>query len=213
METVTDAPKRVSPRTLSDKPRCRAHSKQTGKPCGNFPLPGKSLCKHHGGPTEKVSAEHRITHGGTRQYFHVNELPGLLEAIEALKTKEGRQAILMRSAALTEQRASKVPDNPDYIEPFVKARGSIRGDIALLEEMEAEEAAPTAPVINILSADAMQHAPFEARTLEGHCTVRMLDGKPFMLDVATGGWMPAQLRKDEESGAELYERLLSAPEG
>lgn len=210
METVTDAPKKLVPGSqTSKKPRCRATSRQTGKQCGAFPLPGKTLCRHHGGRNEKASAEHRITHGGTRQYFHVDELAGILEHVEALKTKEGRQAILMRGAALTEQRASKVPDVPDYIEAYVKARGSIRGDIALLEEMEAEEAVPTAPVINILNTDAAQLAPFEARTLEGHATVAMLWGKPFMLDAATGAWWPAQLRKDED-GIELYERLLPA---
>jgi hypothetical protein len=207
---LENAPKKLSTYARSTKPKCRGTSRQTGKPCGKFPLPGKTLCKFHGGPSEKVSATHLVTHGLKRQYFHADELPALLEQIETLKTKQGRQAILMRGAALTEQRASKVPDDVEFIDAYVKARGSIRGDIALLENMEAEEQAPQLPVFNIAIGDATQHAPFEARTLEGHCTVRMLDGKPFLLDAATGGWMPAQLRKDEDSGAEFYERVLVA---
>jgi len=172
-------------------------------------MPDKTLCKFHGGAMEKVSAEHRVTHGGRRQYFHVDEIPSILDLYEALQTKEGRQQALIRGAAVTEHRASKIPDLSDNLELYVKARSSVRGDFALLEEMEAEEAAPQAPVINILNAEAAQLAPFEARTLEGHCTVMMILGKPFMLDVATGGWMPAQLRKDDD-GVEIYERVLPA---
>jgi hypothetical protein len=185
-------------------------SRQKGTPCGKFPMPGKTLCKFHGGPLEKVSATHRVTHGLKRQFFHANELPELLEQIETLKTKQGRQAILMRGAALTEQRASKVPDDVEFIEAYVKARGSIRGDIALLEDMEAEEVAPQLPIFNIAIGDAASQT-FEARTLEGHCTIEMVRGRPYMLDAATGALWPAQQRKDEDSGAEFYERVLIAP--
>ena len=209
METVTDTPKRVSPRTLSNKPRCRATSRQTKEPCRSFPMPGKTLCKHHGGPTEKVSATHLVTHGLNRKYFHEDEFPELLEQVESLKTTEGRKAILMRGVAVTEHRARKVPDSPEHLDSYVKARGSVRGDIALLEDMEAEVAAPQLPVFNIAIGDAASHAPFAARSLEGQVTMRMLDGQPFMLDVATGGWMPAQLRKDDDSGAEYYERVIA----
>lgn len=205
-----DAESTVTPPKKPAKPKCRATSRQTKQRCGRYPMPGKTLCKHHGGPTEKVSAEHRITHGGTRKYLHVDEIPELLQQLEALKTKEGRQALLMRGAALTEQRASKVPDVPEYIDAYVKARGSIRGDIALLEEMEAEEAAPQLPTFVIATGDATNAAPFEARSADGHCTVRLLDGKPFVLEAATGAWWPAQLRKDEDTGIEVYERVVAA---
>lgn len=213
METVTERPKRFSPRTLSDKPRCRAKSKQTQKPCANFPLLNKTLCKFHGGPTEKVSAEHRITHNGTRKYFHVDEIPSILDLYETLQTKEGRQQALIRGAAVTEHRASKIPDLSENIEVYVKARGSIRGDIALLEDMQAEAAIPQLPVFNIAVGDAGQLAPFQARTLEGNATMRLLDGEPFMK--VNGDWLRAVKRIDEASGAEFYERVLEldAPKG
>jgi hypothetical protein len=210
MEAVTDKPKRVSPRTLSTKPRCRAKSKQTGQPCKMFPLADKTLCKYHGGPLEKVSAEHLVTHGGRRKYFNIDELPEIIEKIEVLQTTEGRQAALIRGAAVTEHRADKLKDSDEHLELYIKARGSVRGDIALAEELVADKTSQALPVFNIAIGDAASQT-FEARTLEGHCTIEMVRGRPYMLDAATGALWPAQQRKDEDSGAEFYERVLVAP--
>lgn len=39
--------------------RCAAHSKQTGGPCGARPVPGGTVCPHHGGAAKQVKADHK----------------------------------------------------------------------------------------------------------------------------------------------------------
>ena len=46
-----------------DKPqriKCRGRSKQTGKPCGNFAIPGGFVCRMHGGLAPQVQAKAQI---------------------------------------------------------------------------------------------------------------------------------------------------------
>lgn len=38
----------------SRTPRCSAHSKQTGKPCGNYAMRGATVCRLHGGKAKQV---------------------------------------------------------------------------------------------------------------------------------------------------------------
>ena len=40
-----------------EKTRCKAKSKQTGKRCGNWPLPGMDVCRLHGGGARQVKAK------------------------------------------------------------------------------------------------------------------------------------------------------------
>jgi hypothetical protein len=196
--------------------RCSAKSKRAQRQCKNAALTGATKCRMHGGSLElKPSA--RLTHGITSKFVKTEDLPALFEKVRELDTDDGRKEALKRSYAVLDLRLDHIPEGVDHAEIAVRVHDSKRKDIALLHDIEksAEQAAPQLPVFNIAIGDATQQAPFEARTLDGHCTVRMLDGKPFLFDAATGGWMPAQLRKDEDSGAEFYERVLAlnAPEG
>ena len=40
-----------------EKTRCKAKSKQSGKQCGNWPLPGMDVCRLHGGRAKQVQAK------------------------------------------------------------------------------------------------------------------------------------------------------------
>jgi hypothetical protein len=52
----------MEPQHPLERPRCAAHSKQSGQPCKNWPLPGASVCRIHGGaaPQVKRSAQLRL---------------------------------------------------------------------------------------------------------------------------------------------------------
>lgn len=41
------------------KPKCKGHSTITGKPCGNYPLKGATVCRKHGGAAPQVKAAAR----------------------------------------------------------------------------------------------------------------------------------------------------------
>src|SRR6185369_8530802 len=209
METVTDgSTPNENNAPFGGGPRCTAKSKRSQVQCRNAAMAGVTKCRMHGGKTEARPMEHSLTHGQHSPWVHQDKIKSVLSRARALDTPEGRAEAVKIGHALTTVRLEQVPQGEQFHDVYFRGANTALKHVETLHGLEVKEQAPTAPVINILSADAMQHAPFEARTLEGHCTVRMLDGKPFVLDVATGGWMPAQLRKDEESGAEIYERLL-----
>lgn len=46
------------------KIKCKAHSRTTGKQCGNYPLPGQEICRMHGGkaPAALAKAKERLAH-------------------------------------------------------------------------------------------------------------------------------------------------------
>ena len=48
--------------TAPDPLRCSAHSKQTGAPCKQPPIPGGTVCRYHGGaaPQVKQKAQERL---------------------------------------------------------------------------------------------------------------------------------------------------------
>lgn len=41
-------------------PKCRAHSKRTGQPCGRHAMPGTAVCHMHGGKAPQVQAKAQI---------------------------------------------------------------------------------------------------------------------------------------------------------
>jgi hypothetical protein len=196
-------------------PRCTAKSKRSQVQCKNAAMSGVTKCRMHGGKTEARPMEHSLTHGQYSPWVHQDKIKSVLSRARALDTPEGRAEAVKIGHALTTVRLEQVPEGEQFHDVYFRGANTALKHVETLHGLEAEEQAPQLPTFVLNVGDATQQAPFEARTLEGHCTVRMLDGKPFLLDAATGGWMPAQLRKDEDSGAEFYERVLAlnAPEG
>lgn len=197
---------------MARKPRqklqCRAASKQHEGQCKAWALPGKTLCRHHGGRNEGRPALQTTKHGLSSEYVRKDQLPALLERVAELRTPAGKEHALLVGAALMEQRLTAVPNDVEYIDKFVNARKSVREDLKVAHEITQEEkpAAPTTFVIG--NFDPQQNAPFQSRTLDGPCTVRYLEGAPFILDVPSGSWCPASEQTDEESGAKYYVRIL-----
>jgi hypothetical protein len=190
---------------IDDPPRCGAQAKTTGKSCKQRPLPGGKRCKFHGGKQSRKPNALAKTHGTTTKYIEVSKLPDLLARIDELRTPEGKERALLGGAALMQQRVAAVPDNPDYIDKVAQALKSIREDIKVSHEIAKVDVAPTAHTFVIATGNA-QAERFEARSPEGHCTIRMLDGEPFML--VRGDWLRCVKGVDEDSGAEVYRRVL-----
>jgi hypothetical protein len=151
-----------------------------------------------------------LQHGLASDFVRKRDLPEIVSRARALDTAEGRAEAVKIGHALTSVRAEAIPEGELYHDVYFRAMGTALKHVETLHGLEVKEQAPQLPIFNIAIGDAASHAPFAARSLEGQATMRMLDGQPFMLDVTTGGWMPAQLRKDDDSGAEYYERVIAA---
>lgn len=205
METVTDSDK-IAP--WSGGLRCNAKSKRSQQQCKNTAITNATKCRMHGGKSEGRPSN-KLSHGLASDFVRKKDLPEIIARARALDTPEGRTEAVKIGHALTTVRAEAIPEGEQFHDVYFRAMGTALKHVETLHSLDTKDEAPQLPVFNIAIGDAVQHAPFEARTLEGHATLRMLDGKPFLLDVATGGWMPASLRKDEDSGAEYYERVLT----
>jgi hypothetical protein len=207
METVTDSDK-IAP--WSGGLRCNAKSKRSQQQCKNTAITNATKCRMHGGKSEGRPSN-KLSHGLASDFIRKKDLPEIVARARALDTAEGRAEAVKLGHALTSVRAEAIPEGELYHDVYFRAMGTALKHVETLHGLEVKEQAPQLPNFVVLSPDAAQLAPFEARTLEGHCTVRMLDGKPFVFDGATGGWMPATLRKDADSGVEYYDRVLTLP--
>jgi hypothetical protein len=206
MEPVTELKKIAA---WSGGLRCSAMSKRSREQCGNAAIRGATKCRMHGGSSELVPGA-RLTHGLSSEFVRKDQLPHIIERVRKLDTAEGRAEAVKIGHALTDVRAEAIPQSDDFHDVYFRARATALKHIETLENIEKKDEAPQLPVFNIAIGDAASQT-FEARTLEGHCTIEMVRGRPYMLDAATGALWPAQQRKDEDSGAEFYERVLAEP--
>jgi len=185
--------------------KCRAKSKQSGKQCARWATPGKTLCVIHGSKKEGVPALERITHGQTSKFYSEEEVDKLLKYRRELDSIDGQAEALKDNYAKIKAREERIPAAVDFTELAIKAADSKRKDILAIHELTDEKpVAPTTFVLN--NFDPQQHAAFQARTIDGPCQIRYLDGEPFMLEGRC--WVPAHKQVDDDSGAEYYVRLL-----
>jgi hypothetical protein len=140
-------------------------------------------------------------------FVRKRDLPEIVARARALDTPEGRSEAVKVGHALTTVRAEAIPEGEQFHDVYFRAMGTALKHVETLHSLDNKAQAPQLPVFNIAIGDAAAQT-FEARTAEGHCTIEMVRGRPYMLDAATGALWPAQLRKDEDSGAEYYERVL-----
>lgn len=189
--------------------RCRAKSKRRpGEQCSGWAMRGKTLCYYHGGRSEKVPAEHLITHGLQSQFVKISEIPAILARVAELRTAEGKEDALLVGAALMEARLEKVPDEAEFIEKFVAARKSIREDLKTSHELAAKAVVPQMPVFQIGTFEAA--APFLARDASGAAIqVQTLNGRHYA--VLDGGARLEEVveQVDADTGAKVYARVLT----
>lgn len=193
--------------------RCRAKSKQSQEQCKRHVTPGKTLCYYHGSKSEGVPNVQGSTHMQRTEFVRKDQLPQIVDRMRQLDSKEGKAEAVKLRFALTEHLADTLaptPERPELVELALKAEDRLTKNLSLLHEMEAEQVsqAPTTFIIGAFDASAAPVTPFQARTIDGPCTIRYLDGEPFMLEGRC--WVPAIKQVDDESGAEYYTRLLEA---
>lgn len=112
---------------MAAKAKCTAKSKQTGKRCGQYPVPGAKVCRFHGGKAPQVeraaevraakllaheTAERMVARAGV----DVDPIEHLLESLH-------------RAAALVEVWGSMVAELDATGSEEATAKGIIRGDL------------------------------------------------------------------------------------
>lgn len=198
-----------APSKTRPKLKCRAKSKSTGVQCTAWAIWGKTLCYHHGGKTEKVPALQAMKHGQTSKFYSEAEVDKLLRYRRELDTLEGQAEALKDNYAKIKVREERIPESVDFTEVAIKAAESKRKDVLAIHEITQEEK-PDAPTTFVIgNFDPSQGAPFQGRTIDGPCTVRYLEGAPFMFEPTSGGWMPCSEQVDDESGAKYFVKILA----
>jgi hypothetical protein len=207
MEAVTDANENAP---FNGGQRCSAKSKRSQQRCKNAALAGVTKCRMHGGHTEAKPMEHSLTHGQTSPWVHKDKIKEVFVRARALDTPDGRAEAVKVGHALTTVRLESVPEGEQFHDVYFRGSSVALKHVETLHNLDSKEQAPQLPNFIVLNGDAAAQAPFAARSAEGQCTIRTIDGQPYMLDALTGALWPACLRKDEDSGAELYERVIVA---
>lgn len=85
-----------------EHPKCSAHSKRTGGPCGAQPMAGQRVCKNHGGkaPAALAKAEQRIAVAEATDALHKMGVPVPVDpgdAVLALVAEAHGNVIFLRS--------------------------------------------------------------------------------------------------------------------
>lgn len=197
-----------------DPPRCGAHARSTGKPCVRRPRDGEKRCRTHGGARGRrlANIERSTTHGTTAKYIETKHLPEIWRRMQELKSPKGKEEALLEGAALVEQRLKAVPNNPDYLNHYVAGRKSVREDLKTSVEI-AKENAPVAAgtVVQVYAPGAIDERfrRFDGRGMNGIVTIQLIDGEPWIYDSSVEGLFRATKSIDKESGAEIYQRLLT----
>ena len=191
-------------------PRCGARSKRVpGKTCQSRPIAGGTRCRMHGGRASTRPNANSLVHGGSSQFVHRSEVEEIVARATELATAEGRKKATAARSAMIEARARGIPETQEFTDVWIKAQDSARKDIALLHEFDKKDTAPaSAPVFQIANFGDASNGIVQGRTLEGAVTIQLVNGKPFILEERTGILYPAVLGKDEETGAEVYSRLI-----
>lgn len=116
------------PRNKEKRPQCTAKSKQTGERCKNTCVPGKRVCRFHGGlsPGAPKGSKNALTHGGfakiNRETCFEDELKlvdsigfdpieTLKEQIKMLRIKIYRIAKRMKQTLVAESEAGQIDKN------------------------------------------------------------------------------------------------------
>lgn len=66
---------------LTGRQPCKAHSKQSGRPCGRLAIPGGTVCRWHGGaaPQVRASAQERLKAMQPKALDTIDDLMGRAE--------------------------------------------------------------------------------------------------------------------------------------
>lgn len=185
---------------------CTAKSKRTKERCRALAAFGTHLCRNHGaGNVGKPSKA--LKHGRYSRYVALEDVPALLDNLEALSAKDGRKALLATSAAVSEIRSAKVPEAEHAT--WLAYRREIRSDVTALTELERDAAAPVAPTF-VVGVQQGGVERFVGRIGDGNATgtiVRL--GERLYLEADGGALFPVVAA--EVDGIEVFRRVLDAP--
>lgn len=82
--------------------RCTAKSKRTGQQCKAFAVPGRSVCRHHGGKTPQGRALPQTTHGRYSKHLPTRMLASYEQAQHDPELLNLREDIALLDARLSE---------------------------------------------------------------------------------------------------------------
>lgn len=187
--------------------RCYAKSKRSGKQCQKRPMFEKTLCHMHGGRRQGVPNVDAMKTGIYSQFIHKDDLPKIQEIAEKLRNKEGRAEVMSLRSAAIQEKLDKIGD--DQIDTRLKGEDLVTKQVKLVDEIQRQETPSTIVPVFQVSTEQQISSIFMGRGANGEALqIRVIDGEPFVLE--SGSYHPAVKQVDDETGAEIYLRLLNA---
>lgn len=119
--------------------KCSAMSKQTGKPCGQYAVPGSNVCHYHGGAKKGVK---NLVHGMYSKKVNISlaeryeEFLDHTDSVETLNSDIALMRAMMTDVLSTQTESIQDKEHQMYL--FLRYMKDIRSAVSLKDDIESK---------------------------------------------------------------------------